>query len=110
MLDGKMRLYSEHTVWSGSGVNHWYLLNDNRTMMYAYRPFGQGPVVRLRTPLPFYEKGRKLQLEADFADIEPGTIVVEGSNGNKYFVNAARKTCTCPSYKYRGGCKHVDSL
>ena len=105
-----MKLYSEHTEWTGGGVNHWYLLNDNRTMMYAYRPHGKGPVVRLRTPLPFYEKGRKLQLEADFADADPGTIVVEGSNGNKYFVDTIRRSCSCPSYKYRGGCKHVEGL
>lgn len=105
-----MKLYSEHTEWSGAGVNHWYLLNDARTIMYGYRKFAEGPVVRFRTPLPFYEKGRKLRLEVDFADADPGTIVVEGSNGNKYFVDTIRRSCSCPSYKYRGGCKHVESL
>ena len=44
------------------------------------------------------------------SDIRPGTVVVEGSNGNKYFVDTIRRSCSCPSYKYRGGCKHVESL
>jgi hypothetical protein len=105
-----MKLYSEHTEWTGGGVNHWYLLNDSRTTMYAYRPHGKGPIVRLRTPLPFVEKGRVLKLEHDFDDINPDTVTVEGSNGNTYFVDVVRKTCSCPSYKYRGGCKHVEKL
>ncbi|NBQ83635.1 MAG: hypothetical protein EBU10_05350, partial [Alphaproteobacteria bacterium] len=25
-------------------------------------------------------------------------------------VDTIRRSCSCPSYKYRGGCKHVESL
>jgi hypothetical protein len=103
-----MKLYSEHTVWNGSGVNHWYLLNDQRNVMVGYRKCGDGPIVMFRTPLPFYEKGRKLKLEHDFGSMEKErVVVVAGSNGNKYTVNVDQQTCSCPAFSFRGTCKHL---
>ena len=105
-----MKLYSEHTVWKDGGVNHWYVLNDNRTKMYAYRPFGQGPIVRLRTPLSFDDRGRKLQLEHDFGDLSGNTVRVSGSKGDVYTVDfsGSYPKCSCHAFKYRGGaCKHI---
>lgn len=49
------------------------------------------------------------------------TTEVQGSNGNVYCVNEYtcldandsmyfKITCTCPSFKYRGECKHIDKI
>lgn len=105
-----MKLFSEHTEWNGAGVNHWYLLNDTCTTMFGYRKFSQGPVTLFRTPLPFYEKGRKLRLEHDFGDlIERNIIHVAGSKGSVYSVDLSgdHPKCTCHGFKFRGGCKHI---
>ena len=106
-----MKLYSEHTQWSGAGVNHWYLLNDNRTTMYGYRKFAAGPVVLFRTPLPFNEKGRNLHLEHDFGDVENAgnKVRVEGSKGDVYTVDfsGSYPKCSCHAFKFRGNCKHI---
>ena len=76
-----MKLYSEHTEWTGGGVNHWYLLDNSRQTILGYRKFGEGAVTLLRTPLPFYEKGSKLKLEHDFGDTSRKVIKVQGSKG-----------------------------
>jgi hypothetical protein len=104
-----MRLYSEHTEWKGGGVNHWYLLDDSRQRILGYRKFGEGEVTLLRTPLPFYEKGRKLVLEHDFGDVSGNVVKVRGSKGDVYSVDlsGAHPTCSCHAFKFRGGCKHI---
>ena len=104
-----MKLFSEHTTWTGGGTNHWYLLNDNRSTMFGYRKFGTGEVVLFRTPLPFYEKGRKLRLEHDFGDVSGKVVYVQGSKGDVYTVDFSREhpTCSCHAYKFRGDCKHI---
>jgi len=103
-----MKLYSEHTKWTGGGVNHWYLLNDQKNMMFGYRKRCEGPITMFRTPLPFYERGRTLRLEHDFGSMEKERIVVvTGSNGQQYTVNLDQQTCSCPAHTYRGTCKHL---
>lgn len=104
-----MRLYSEHTEWKGGGVNHWYLLDDSRQRILGYRKFGEGEVTLLRTPLPFYEKGRSLKLEHDFGDVSGNTIRVEGSKGVVHVVSLSGDypKCSCHAFKFRGDCKHI---
>jgi hypothetical protein len=102
-----MKLYSEHTVWSQGGTNHWYLLDDSRRTMYGYRRFGTEAVTLFRTPLPFYEKGRRLKLEHDFGGAV-NTVRVEGSGGRIHTVTLGdRPSCSCESFTYRGHCKHI---
>ena len=104
-----MKLYSEHTQWTGGGVNHWYLLDDSRTTMFGYRKFSQGEVTLFRTPLPFSDKGRKLKLEHDFGDVSGNFVSVRGSKGDVYKVDLSGSSpkCSCQSFKYRGECKHI---
>jgi hypothetical protein len=110
-----MKLFSEHTEWSGGGANHWYLLSDNRSTMHGYRKFGQEAVTMFKTPLPFYEKGRRLKLEHDFGDMTGeaarNLVQVIGSKGDVYTVDLSsdRPTCTCHAFKFRGGCKHISA-
>jgi hypothetical protein len=104
-----MKLYSEHTEWTGGGVNHWYLLDTSRQTILGYRKFGEGAVTMLRTPLPFYEKGRKLKLEHDFGDTSRKVIKVQGSKGDIHHVDLTldRPSCSCHAFKFRGDCKHI---
>ena len=103
-----MKLYSEHTVWKGGGVNHWYLLDAGRRKILGYRKFGQGPVEMLRTPLPFDQRGRELILEHDFGDASGNTVQVQGSNGAVHTVDlSGRPSCSCTAFKFRGACKHI---
>ncbi len=104
-----MKLYSEHTKWTGGGINHWYLLDDSRTTIFGYRKFGQGEVTLLRTPIAFVEKGRKLKLEHDFGDVSGKIISVRGSKGDVHKVDLSGSSpkCSCQSFKYRGECKHI---
>jgi len=102
-----MKLYSEHTEWSGGGGNHWYLLDDARRIMHGYRKFGTEAVTLFKTPLPFYEKGRRLKLEHDFGGAD-NTVRVEGSGGRIHTVTlGSRPSCSCESFTYRGQCKHI---
>lgn len=104
-----MKLFSEHTEWSGGGTNHWYLLDDSRSKMHGYRRFGQEAVTLFKTPLPFYEKGRRLKLEHDFGDVSGRRVRVVGSKGDVYTVDLSSDTptCSCHAFKFRGGCKHI---
>lgn len=43
----------------------------------------------------------------------PRTFFVKGSKGDTYTVtvtNKHQRSCTCPGFKYRGKCKHLDVI
>lgn len=110
-----MRLYREETKWeAASAVNHWYLLDDSMSTIHGYRKFATGPVNMLRTPLPFYVKGRRLVLEHDFGDFgdRAPAITVQGSNGRTHTIRqtASGYKCSCESFKFRSRCKHIEQV
>ncbi len=34
----------------------------------------------------------------------------ESDEGKSYIVNLKERSCTCPSYKYKGFCKHIAAV
>lgn len=103
-----MRLVREVTEFSGINLrNHDYLLNNSGNAL-GYRKFGSGPVVRFSKPLELDHRGRKFELLDDLGPDEPQPRAKEvvGSRGEVYYVQES--SCTCPSFKFRGRCKHLE--
>ena len=50
--------------------------------------------------------------EDENTDANVKRIEFIGSKGNTYYVTDedGKISCTCPGYKYRGKCKHVDEV
>ena len=111
--------YREITEWvdAPAAINHTYLLEGDNMIAY----------IRGQTSIPYYFKkpirisrsGRKFErVEPNPFEHVPSVVIeqqseireIEGSKGNKYYLNVDDKTCTCPGYTYRGACKHVKEL
>ncbi len=112
-----MEAVRETTVWTGIEYrqpNHDYLLDGDKVI--AYRKWGQGEVITLRTPLKIDRRGRKFEklepdpFEAPANAAENAVREVKGSKGNSYFVNTEEGTCTCPGFTFRGACKHLEAV
>jgi hypothetical protein len=110
----QMIAVKEITVWKdGSTANHTYLLDGDKLVAY----------IRKDTTEPFYFKQpikgfsrsyRKFEeLKTNpFKDAEKKTksttIRVSGSKGSTYEVDTDAQTCTCPGFRFRGSCKHLE--
>jgi SWIM zinc finger len=111
--------YRETTEWvdAPQSINHTYLLEGDKMIAY----------IRSQTTVPYYFKkpitisraGRRFELvEPNPFENVPQAVIeqtsevreIEGSKGNKYYLNVDDKTCTCPGFTYRGTCKHVKEL
>lgn len=94
----------EITQWPDGTRNHIYHINGAGKMV-AYDN-GSG----LRTfsrPLSFDKARRKFVKLAQITEEMPAdVVVVKGSNGAEYYVQDGK--CTCPGFKFRGNCKHVN--
>lgn len=111
-----MEAVREVTVWDVDfrPPNHDYLLDGDRIL--AYRPYGEGEVINLSSPLKIDRRGRKfVKLEnnpfAIYKDLQPILTYkeVKGSKGAVYRVDMEAGTCTCPGFTFRGSCKHLTS-
>jgi hypothetical protein len=87
--------------------------------MYAYVAPNTGEVKTFKRPISIYIKGRSFkEVNNTFGYKIPAEEVinprwaVEGSKGNKYFVEQTNNglTCTCSGFKFRGDCKHVGTI
>ena len=114
-LDQGLKAVLETTKWSGDlSPNHAYLLDGDKIM--AYQPAG-GAVVYLSGAMRLRAKGRTFQSiparSSPFRKgkpVAPATIEVVGSKGDRYFLDPAKRTCTCPGFTFRGACKHLERL
>jgi hypothetical protein len=115
-----MKVYQETTDWGKAGVvNHIYFLSDSKDRMYAYINL-EGKIDEVKTPYRFYTKGRTFKEIANRWGFSPReklesvgeTHRVPGSRGAVYTVTNDRGawTCTCSGFKFRGQCRHVESL
>lgn len=115
-----MPWYQEITQWENpQQKNHFYLLSDNRTKMFAYVKFGRGKPQLFSNPIGFDVRGRKFQKIPDRWNIkldqEPSTgqsWVVAGSKGDQYTVvcDSHKWTCSCHGFTFRGKCRHIDQI
>lgn len=111
-----MKWFAETTEWTSATPNHIYLLDDSKSKMYAYKPFGTGEVQAFKNPIRIDVRGRKfrlndVQFRTDLKEEEPEGRVwtVKGSKGDEYKVSEYRGnlSCTCSGFRFRGDCKHV---
>ena len=115
-----MNWFAEITSWTEPGArNHTYLLDQSKSMAYAYVKFGQGKPQVFSKPLRIDIRGRKFKsvadqwrLRLDEPQPEGRVFTVTGSKGDSYTVNEVNGAwaCTCSGFKFRGACKHVKEL
>jgi len=112
-----MKWFAETTVWPRSAaINHVYLLDDSKSKMYAYQPFGNGKIQTFKKPIGISASGRKFVINpiqhkiSVTAEVPQGrSWLVQGSKGDQYTVSEhnGKYLCTCSGFKFRGKCKHA---
>ncbi len=106
-----MQAYKEITKWQDGVPNHTYLLDGSK--MVAYIKHGTRTPYYFKKPITIDKRGRKfeeLKKNPFKVEVKSELIEVQGSKGNKYFVDPETKTCTCPGFTFRGACKHVTEV
>ncbi len=114
-----MKFFQETTKWNDNIPNGIYLLNDSKTKMYAFIRAGSKSVFKFKNPVQIDARGRtfkevpntfKFSLEEPV--MENPRWEVQGSKGDKYIVEKTDNgfICTCTGFKFRGKCKHIDSV
>jgi hypothetical protein len=63
-----------------------------------------------KNPIKQFSKSRrKFRLIGEWPEELPeGAITVKGSKGNTYTI--INKKCSCPGFKFRGSCKHINQV
>jgi hypothetical protein len=115
-----MKWFEETTQWTGTKQpNHVYLMDDSKSKMYAYIKFGKGDPESFKNPIRIFTQGRTFKEQRNFtmlfekfADPAARTWAILGSKGNNYTVVQTHSgySCSCSGFKFRGACKHVESV
>ena len=114
-----MKWFAETTDYRDSVPNGIYLLDDSKSKMYAFKPRGTGEIKTFRNPIRIDVRGRKfkvnpVQYKTQVEEEQPeGRFwVVKGSKGDEYKVSElnGNYSCTCSGFKFRGKCKHAESV
>jgi hypothetical protein len=116
-----MKWFAETTEWSDATIpNGVYLLDDSKSKMYAFRPFGgAGKVKVFKNPIKLDTRGRKFKIndvqyktQVDEEVPEGRVFTVKGSKGDEYRVSElnGEYACTCSGFKFRSRCKHTESV
>ena len=114
-----MKWFAETTDYKDNTPNGIYLLDDGKSKMYAFRPFGTGTIKVFKNPIRSDLRGRKcainsVQFKTELTEPEPEgrVFTVTGSKGDQYTVNEVRGSwsCTCSGFRFRGECKHIKEL
>lgn len=108
-----LQALKEVTDWP---YNHTYLMDGDKAL--GYMKWHTGPAEYFKNPMALDKRRRKFEVLKvnPFTDYkvkqekDPNIVEVKGSNGTVYSVDKVNRTCTCPGFKFRGQCKHVDSL
>ena len=115
-----MKWFAETTVWSDTTIpNGVYLLDDGKSKMYAFRPWGTGEIKVFKSAIRIDTRGRKfminpVQFATGLKEPEPlgRTWTVKGSKGDEYKVTElnGNYSCTCSGFRFRGNCKHIKNI
>ncbi len=109
-------MLQEITDWGNAAVkNGVYHINDHDELV-AFHPAG-GELKEFKTPMKRFSRARRKftildTYEDENANSNVKRIEVIGSKGNIYYVSDedGKISCTCPGYKFRGNCKHVNEV
>jgi hypothetical protein len=114
-----MKWFAETTDYKDAVPNGIYLLDDTKTKMYAFKPRGTDDIKMFRNPIRIDTRGRKfvvnpVQFKTKLKEPEPlgRSWTVKGSKGDEYKVteSGGNFDCSCQGWKFRGACKHVESI
>jgi hypothetical protein len=114
-----MKWFAETTDYKDNTPNGVYLMDDGKSKMYAFRPFGTGTIKVFKNPIRIDLRGRKfainsVQFKTELTEPEPEGRVIEvrGSKGDIYKVTDVNGnlSCTCSGFRFRGECKHIKEL
>ena len=115
-----MKWFAETTEWADASTpNGVYLLDDSKSKMYAFRPFGTGKIKVFKNPIRIETRGRKFvvnpvqfKTQVDEEVPEGRVFTVKGSKGDEYRVSElnGEYSCTCSGFRFRAKCKHTESV
>ena len=109
-----MQAMKETTKWNSEFrvPNHTYIFDGVKAVAYIRE--GEFHPYIFKTPLDIDRRGRtfkQVPLPAMFKDEPVNVVRVQGSKGQVYEVTVGdRPTCTCPSFQFRGQCKHIEQV
>lgn len=101
----------EVTKWEGAQLNHMYLMDSDKAI--AYSKWGIDAPFYFSQPMRIDTRRRKFVEVKDHPftiEKKASVVTVSGSKGATYEVDVDAKTCSCPSYKFRRVCKHVQEF
>lgn len=112
-----MQAMMEVTEWAShvnaERVSHLYWMDGDVAL--AYCKAGTLDPIYFNRPFHMDLRGRKfvkvrvhpfVEMEAE-GSTKANTKEVQGKSGKTYIVDVTYGTCTCPSFKFRGTCKHL---
>ena len=111
-----MKFYQETTDYKDDIANGVYLLNDSKSLMYAYVAPHSRTVKEFKNPIRIDIRGRQFkEVKNTFKYTIPGEVIknprweVKGSKGDVYIVERSENglSWTCAGFKFRGQCKHI---
>ena len=114
-----MKWFAETTDYRDSTPNGIYLLDDSKSKMYAFKPFGTGEIKVFKNPIRIDVRGRKFAVNREQyktrveEEVPEGRVFeVKGSKGDVYKVTEhnGNYSCSCSGFKFRGKCKHAESV
>ena len=114
-----MKFYEETTKWEVSTPNHTYLLSDDKSKAFAYVRAGTRTVFKFKAPLRLNLRGRTFKAvpntfgyKIETEQVEGRVWTVKGSKGDEYQVSehSGNFNCTCSGFRFRGQCRHVESI
>ncbi len=113
-----MKWFAETTDYGDAVPNGIYLLNDSKDKMFAFRP-ASGEIKTFRNPIRIDLRGRKFVINPEQfkvgvkAEVPEGRVwTVKGSKGDEYKITElnGNLSCTCSGFRFRGKCKHEESI
>ena len=102
-----IRILQEVTDWGYENVsNGTYYVNEHGHLV-AYMPKG-GSYKEFNKPMKQFSTARRKFKELGTIDSKNSGTPVKGSRGNTYYIKDNK--CTCPGFKFRGACKHLNEV
>lgn len=87
---------------------HLYYVRGDKLVWFQVSDYSRG-LDKYAVPKKFDRARRKFETIGEIEEESPANVVeVAGSKGSKYQVYLDEKNCSCPGYKFRGQCKHIE--
>lgn len=114
-----MKWFAETTNYGDNIANGIYLLNDSKDKMFAFRSPATNTVKVFNKAIRIDLRGRKFVINAEQFAVDVAAPVpqgrswtVKGSKGDEYKITEldGMLACTCSGFRFRGKCRHEESI